>query len=116
MSTDGTIPIATMDHREVQLSNPNSLDTFVSYQQQQQTTTLGPGITKILEHERQRRDLHEGEEMKRRTRTLYVMLGVVLLCVYFTLVKKHFFEKHHISLPTLSEKEDITGAKSLRAS
>ena len=106
-----------MDHREVQLSQPSSnvsdnndeVDALASYQQQKPSDydKVGPAIAKIME--RQRLD-HEGEEMKRRTRILYVLLGFILLCVYFTLLKRHFFQKHHITVPSplLSEKEDIT--------
>jgi hypothetical protein len=96
---------------EVQLSRSNSknLDAgAASYQQQQVIPNqLGPGIAKILEHQRRE---HEGEEMKRRTRILYALMGVLLLCIYFTLLKRHFFEKHGIVVPSfIDQNEDLQG-------
>ena len=55
---------------------------------------VGPGISKIMqEMERQRKREVEGEEMKRRTRILYVILGVALLFLYLAFAKKHFFQR-----------------------
>lgn len=100
-----------MDHREVQLSHAEStLDALASYQQ----SPLGPGMSKILEHQQRHA---EGEDMKKRTRLLYALLGVVLLFVYFTILKRtHFFEKHPIVLPASleSEKEEIGSISALR--
>ena len=96
----------TIDHRELQLSHSSNLDTISSYQQQQ-PNAVGPAITKILE--RQRREAEEGEEMKRRTRILYALLGVVLLCIYFTLLKRHFFKNHHITISPLNEGDNLRG-------
>ena len=94
--------------REVQLSQAANLDALASYQQNQ-PDVVGPAISKILE--RQRRDAEEGEEMKRRTRILYALLGGVLLCVYFTLLKRHFFQNHGIVVPPVSKEADLHGTR-----
>lgn len=92
---------------------PQSYQHQQQQQQQQPADVVGPGISKILERQRREHQEEGEEEMKRRTRILYFVLGVILLCVYFTLVKRNFFQKHHIGVPSLdsssSETEEIRG-------
>ncbi|CAB9514412.1 expressed unknown protein [Seminavis robusta] len=80
-----------------------------SYQQER---PLGPGMSKILAQQRLSAVDYDGEEMKRRTRIAYMVLGAVLLCIYFILLKKHvfpmFMRRHHED-PAVSMEGDIRG-------
>jgi hypothetical protein len=72
-----------------------------SYQSQSPDDhALGPGMAKILatqERQRAMLDHEEGEEMKRRTRIAYAVLGVALLGIYYYLLRRHVFSmfSHH---------------------
>lgn len=95
-------------------ANANTDGLFVpSYQQQSPvhgtTSTsgsggIGPAMAKILEARH-----HDGEfllggeeRMRRSTRCLYALLGVVLLVIYTVLLRKHFFENHGITVPSFA--------------